>query len=174
MSHATTVGHEDNLEPITTVRLTRHDIVAAARVLALLTNDDRMARMFEDANRPVPELAPLMTREELVERARKAFVRRRRRARFFGPDLFGEPAWDMLLALYVTEPMGPRNTIGRLVKYADLSATTAIRWINALEEGGLITRSQHPTDQRSVHVELTDHARRLLDSYFSETILSEV
>ena len=48
-------------------------------------------------------------RDALVERAHKVFVARARRSRHFNSAMFGEAAWDMLLALYVTEKSKARH-----------------------------------------------------------------
>ena len=47
--------------------------------------------------------------------ARSILAERRRRASFFDPTIFGEPAWDILLALYGDERTHGRQTIGQLV-----------------------------------------------------------
>ena len=80
--------------------------------------------------------------------------------------MFGEPAWDILLALYVNEP-GQRQTISRLAETANASKSTALRWLEHLERHGLVRREDHPHDRRTVFVELTDAGRGKLDFYFA-------
>jgi DNA-binding MarR family transcriptional regulator len=97
-------------------------------------------------------------------------MNRRRRNQIFGSNLFGEPAWDMLLSLYITEAMGPRNTVGRLVAFSGVSMTTALRWLGVLEANRFIERVDHPTDGRSALISLSQTGLTALDAYFSETL----
>ncbi len=84
--------------------------------------------------------------------------------------MFGEPAWDMLLILYI-EQGGPQLTMGRLARIAGASATTALRWIEYLEGQGLTRRQSHPTDRRTFFVRITDRGLQALDLYFSEAFM---
>ena len=108
----------------------------------------------------------VISRAVLIEVAREELARRRRRAKVLPEDMFGEPAWDILLQLYV-EQQGRHLTIARLTSYLELPATTVLRWLNYLQEKQLIRREGHPTDQRSVIVELTTNAIEAVDTYFS-------
>lgn len=83
--------------------------------------------------------------------------------------MFGEPGWDMLLILYTSEH-DARLKVSDLVTVARTPASTGLRWLNYLESQQLVARHSHPTDRRVGLVELTDKARRALDSYFSETL----
>jgi hypothetical protein len=49
---------------------------------------------------------PAPDSEQLSRLARNAYKDRRRRDRLFGPDLFAEPAWDMLLDLLASRSEG--------------------------------------------------------------------
>jgi DNA-binding MarR family transcriptional regulator len=106
----------------------------------------------------------------LLDRAKKIFADRRRRARFFDVGMFGEPAWDILLVLYISEQEGGRQTISRLTENAGSPSTTILRWLYALEERGLVARESHPNDLRKIFVELTERGRDALESYFFETL----
>jgi DNA-binding MarR family transcriptional regulator len=105
----------------------------------------------------------------LVEQARKAFANRAQRSRFFNGNMFGEAAWDMLLALYVTEMSGARHTVSGLVNLSGVSPTTALRWLNFLEQEELVARRPNPLDGRVCFIEITEKAQEALDAYFSET-----
>jgi len=105
----------------------------------------------------------------LVEEARKTFANRAQRSRFFSGIMFGEAAWDMLLALYVTELSEARHTVSGLVDLSGVPQTTALRWLNYLEQEQLVARRPNPLDGRVFFVEITAKAREALDAYFSET-----
>ena len=160
--------HQQPDEHELTVTLTRKDLSAARRLLRILVGIDRsIATALEnDARPPQPFVGD---REILVERARVVFRNRRRRSKIFGSSMFGEAAWDMLLALYIMERSGPRHTVGDVMKLSGTPTTTANRWLAFLVSHGLVQREEHPTDRRTSFAKLTDLARTKMDEYFSET-----
>jgi DNA-binding MarR family transcriptional regulator len=87
----------------------------------------------------------------------------------FSAGMFGEPAWELLLNLYVMDIDGPRLTIGALIETAECPQTTALRWLHYLQDQGLIVKQEHPGDARTAFVRLTDKARLALDQYLSKT-----
>jgi DNA-binding MarR family transcriptional regulator len=85
--------------------------------------------------------------------------------------MFGEPAWEMLLLLYIADGEA-RVGISRLGELAGASKTTALRWLDYLEGQKLIQRDTHPTDRRTVFVGLSDKGRRAIEAYLSGTLPS--
>jgi DNA-binding MarR family transcriptional regulator len=108
----------------------------------------------------------------LTERARQELNNRRRRARIFPGAMFGEPAWDMLLILYL-EHVRSRITVSQLTRESGAAQTTALRWIEYLESQQLIRRYAHPTDRRIAYLDLTDKAIQSLETFLSETLSAE-
>lgn len=111
---------------------------------------------------------PAATRSEpITERDVRALIElRRKRDRFFGAELFADPAWDILLELYASYLMQQRITISRLCLAAAVPSTTALRWIAQLEKLGFIERRQDPMDARRYFCSLTIAARESMDAYF--------
>ena len=109
-----------------------------------------------------------------AQQVRSTIKSRRLREDVFGENLFGEPAWDMLLALYILDVSGQRQTTGTLMHFSGAPVTTARRWLDYLVENGFAQRAHHPTDQRILFVSLTAKGRGALDLYYSETIETEV
>ncbi|HWT31290.1 MAG TPA: hypothetical protein VN240_09735 [Propylenella sp.] len=72
--------------------------------------------------------------------ARRLYGERRQRDRYFGIDLFGEPAWDILLDLYISRCEGRTVSTKRACIGAATTASTAIRWLRRLEEAKLVRR----------------------------------
>jgi DNA-binding MarR family transcriptional regulator len=139
-----------------TVNFTREDREDAARLLTLIIGKaraDQTVRQFETV--PV---------------ARALLDDRKRRSAIFNPGMFGEPAWELLLNLYINDRAGPRLTIGKLIQVAGLPQSTSLRWLDYLEDQRLIVRNEHPTDARTAFVELTDKAREALASYLSQML----
>jgi DNA-binding MarR family transcriptional regulator len=112
---------------------------------------------------------PESNRGMLLARARQAFADRRRRIGFFGDTMFGEPAWDMLLILYM-DSHAQRHTIASLTRATGAAPSTVLRWLGPLESLDLIVRIENPLDARTVIVALTEKAEKALDTYFSETL----
>jgi DNA repair protein RadC len=81
--------------------------------------------------------------------------------------MFGEPAWDMLVALYVADAAGRDVSVSGLAEWSECPRTTGLRWLAFLEKEGLIRRRSHPSDRRMYFSELAEDARRALDEFFS-------
>lgn len=92
---------------------------------------------------------------------------RRNRGEFFNPDLFADPAWDMLLELQLAEISQRRVSVSKLCMASNSPLTTGLRWISALERKGLVTKFKHPTDGRIVFVRLSDAGRAAMDAFLS-------
>lgn len=158
-----------------TVTLTERDLRAASRLLSVLAGleDDRGKELTKIVDNAGPTL-PNCDREQLMERARQTFANRSKRSQFFHRVMFGEPAWDMLLALYVTEKTGARHTVSGLLNLSGVPPTTALRWLDFLRKNQLVTRRSNPTDRRVYYIELSEDGRRALDAYFSATMAAEI
>jgi DNA-binding MarR family transcriptional regulator len=91
---------------------------------------------------------------------------RRNRDRFFGGDLFADPAWDILLELYAATLGQFRVSVGSLCVAAAVPPTTALRWINHLEVKGMIVRRSDPTDGRRQFLMLSNQAIEAMSAYF--------
>lgn len=143
-----------------TVSLTDRDLKDAARLLRLLA---------DPASPPTGQLDPSprrpQDRETLIAKARMVLDCRRQREHFFNRNMFGEPAWDILLMLYVAEPSSGRLTMSRLAEWVGAPPTTVARWVKFLEEERLVERKPHPTDRRTVFISLLQKGRAALDSY---------
>jgi DNA-binding MarR family transcriptional regulator len=88
--------------------------------------------------------------------ARRLYRQRRRRDRYFPANLFAEPAWDILLDLYVAQAEGRATTTSSACIGAAVPQTTGLRWLTRLEDEGLVRRSTSAGDERMRLVTLTD------------------
>lgn len=91
---------------------------------------------------------------------------RRLRDRFFDPELFADPGWDIMLDLYAADGEEQRVSVSSLCIAAAVPPTTALRWITNMTERGLLVRRQDPDDARRVFIELAETTRAQLDGYF--------
>ncbi len=95
-------------------------------------------------------------------------MRRRRAASFDNPELFGEPAWDILLDLYIAYASDHPVSVTSACIGAAVPATTALRHLGQLCDEGLILREHDPRDQRRIHVRLSELGVARMEAYFSE------
>lgn len=102
--------------------------------------------------------------ERAVEVARLEIEARRRRRRVFGEDdgLLGDPIWDALLELFVAETDGRSVSTTSLVLAMHLPPSTGLRWIDHMEEKGLLTRIVDERDRRRCLNRPTERARSLV------------
>ena len=99
---------------------------------------------------------------------RRIIRQRQLRARFFDGDLFGDPAWDMLLDLTAARAEHARVSVTSLCIASGVPPTTALRWIGQMTEGGLLERIEDETDRRRAFITLTDKAADGMARYFAE------
>jgi hypothetical protein len=92
---------------------------------------------------------------------------RRLRDRFFANELFADPAWDILLDLKAAAQEGQKVSVSSLCIAAAVPPTTALRWITAMTESGMLVRRQDPDDARRVFIDLSDDTNAKLDDYFA-------
>lgn len=133
------------------VVVTRQDVSDARRLLALLAAAD----------------APIDRAHEVrLDRARAVLALRESRERFFGRAMLAGPAFDLLVALYVMEE-GERASVRWLAERARVTNSTALRWLEYLENKGFVTRRRVMVDSRVSVADLTQEGRATLDEFFS-------
>lgn len=80
---------------------------------------------------------------------------RRARERNLPADLLGEPAWDILLDLFIAKSRGQRVSVTSVCIASQVPATTGLRWIGLLQAEGLILRDDDSTDRRRAFLRLS-------------------
>lgn len=109
------------------------------------------------------------------ELARQAYADRRRRPKIFAnEDLFGEPAWDILLDLFIAAKERRRVSVTSACIGSAVPSTTALRWITLLEKQGLLLREADTSDARRIYVKLTAKGYAAMVEYFSQVSRSIV
>lgn len=150
--------------------LARRLIAAANELLATAYElGSRQAREANDAS-SVAKLADLHRDDPMwLLIARQTYRDRRRREEIFrDADLFGEPAWDILLDLFIAAKEGKRISITSACIGAAAPSTTALRWLNILERESLIEREGDAHDMRRSYVRLTAAGYAKMLEYFNE------
>jgi DNA-binding MarR family transcriptional regulator len=105
---------------------------------------------------------------ELRQLAQEIFRSRQRRAAMFrDDDLFGEPAWDIFLALYTAEEAQHELSVTDVCGAAGVPMATGLRWIGRLEKKGWIYRTPDPVDRRRFWLLLTERASTVMSDYLA-------
>jgi len=95
---------------------------------------------------------------DLIQLAERLYKTRRARERFFPSDLFAEPAWDLLLDLYIAHHRKRVVSTSGACIAAGVPQSTGLRWLEKLETASLIIRTPCPIDHRLVLITLTDES----------------
>ena len=98
---------------------------------------------------------------------RRIIRQRQKRACFFDPNLFADPAWDILLDLTAAKAEKIRVSVSSLCIASGVPATTALRWISQMVESGLLVRVEDTQDRRRAFIELSDRAVDGVARYFA-------
>jgi DNA-binding MarR family transcriptional regulator len=91
--------------------------------------------------------------------AARALLASRRKMEQFFPELFADPARDMLLDLFVAAEEGREMSVTSCCVAAMVPATTALRWLSLLKEQGLVLEEPDKRDRRQKLLHLAPYAR---------------
>lgn len=78
---------------------------------------------------------------------------------FFDAELFADPAFDMLLFVFLEQEAGRTVETSACYRASGVPRTTAVRWINMLVANGMFESAPHPTDRRLALLSLSEGAR---------------
>jgi DNA-binding MarR family transcriptional regulator len=130
-----------------------------------------MSRSEEERARDGGDVAGAESdRAATVGRARQLLGLRRLREEMLGANLFADPAWDLLLHLYVQAAAGHQVAISALCAAAQVRPTTGLRWINLLVDAGLLEKSADPADARRVFISLAPGTEDRIRSILTEAL----
>ena len=147
---------------------------AARKVVRLPAGDDNLHQLLGELLHRVGELEvkaiesgkgpPSLgfSDDKLSALAVSIYRMRRQRQAYFEAALFAEPAWDMLLDLFINQVRGARVSTTSLCLAAGVPHATGIRWIRTLREHGLLRRFRAPDDARLMLIEITPKGYQLM------------
>lgn len=82
------------------------------------------------------------------------------------PDLFGDPAWEMLVDLFLHEGQGKDLSIGALCVPVGLPTSSALRLVQKLCDAAIVERIDDPVDGRRSIIRLAPAISHRLRAYF--------
>ncbi len=117
---------------------------------------------------PSTENAP--SGQALADRARAIYDARRRRDLMFGATrtLFHDPAWDMLLDLFVQGEEHQPVSVSSACVASTAPLSTALRCLKAMERKGVITLQRDPFDKRRRFVSLSRDMHHRIAGWLAE------
>lgn len=155
------------------LNISNHDAAEIGRLLRLLTPSENTVSGLMKSVRLLEQSATHHAHSDarsLMSAARQIYAGRRARSRYFPESFFGEPAWDMLLALYATGDDSRRQSVSNLLDLASCPPTTALRHLASLEQEGMVERTPHPTDGRVFFVSMTSKGREAIEAYLASVL----
>ena len=102
-------------------------------------------------------------RRPLAQLALLLYRFRRFREGLFPGDLFADPAWDILLNLYIAETLDEPVSVTSASIAAAAPPSTGLRYVKRLEEVGIIARALDPEDRRRAFLRLTPLGTRQVE-----------
>jgi len=129
-----------------------------------LAGEPAVNATLEDTNRP---------RLGRVDLARLMLWCRELLEREVATDLFADPAFNILLTLYVSRAEGRDVSTSGACTASGVPTTTALRWINALARRGMVHKRSLPSDRRFTYLELSSETADALERFF-DRILNRV
>jgi DNA-binding MarR family transcriptional regulator len=105
---------------------------------------------------------------DMLAFARRMISERSRRFQYFDGHLFSDPAWDIMLELFVAEIEMREVPVTNLCFTSNVPDTTVLRWIKSLCHEELVVRHKDKVDKRRVLVQLTRPAADAMRRYIEE------
>ncbi len=116
--------------------------------------------------------SPFIASEERVvraiERVRATVELRKRRDARWGTAIFGEPAWEILLDLFLERAEQRKTNSMSAATASRAPVTTALRYLGILEKRGLITKRVARHDMRVHYVQLADDTFQWMVELFAD------
>ena len=151
------------------IKIIDHIIVGASQVRHIgpknpTSSDDHAGSAF-----PLRATSPDQDEGSLaLANAKRALRRRILRRQLLGHDaLFGEPAWDMLIDLFIHQGEGKPVSTSSICIASGVPITTALRLLQRLCEVGLLIRAADPDDGRRNLVRIAPNVAHRLTAFFA-------
>lgn len=145
-------------------RSTRERLRELAHEISLLAAEQEEDRIPALIRNPKPSGEDYRDTWWLTE-ATKLREFRRLREKHFPAYFFGEPAWNMLIDLFIEDIQGRRVSVTSAGIASRGPPTTALRWIALMHGEGLVERQASATDRRRTWLSLTPKGSSMIKKY---------
>ena len=131
---------------------------------------DEIARRLDELLRAMADVAPpAEARADLqaagLDTARRFWRARRERDRIFGTALAPDPAWDILLDLFIAAGEGREVTVASVSAATVLPPPLVLRCIAHLAEARLVTCQAQTSSEKIMFLTLTERAVAMIAEY---------
>lgn len=106
----------------------------------------------------------------LLKTAERMILERKSRNAYFSNMPFGEPAWDILLDLFVAHARGRSISVSSACLAANVPPTTALRNTAYLESEGALERHASKTDARVFYLSLSPSTLTSMRAYLRQIV----
>jgi len=127
--------------------------------------DRQTRKLIEDAERAVA-----MHHADLTEFARQILAGRKQRERFFDPVLFSNPAWDILLNLYLADADGQSVDLFESCGPSAVPHGVALRWLAYLKQEEMVIEIPDPAQTGRTVIQLSEQTRLTISAYLGSLI----
>lgn len=110
----------------------------------------------------------MQEKEAFAAIAQSEFHSRQRRNNLIRHDLFAEPAWDILLLLYVAHYRDQAMEVCRICSAISVAPTTALRWIGQLLDRDLATHLPPESSTQDVRIALSQDGIEEMERYLRD------
>ncbi len=138
------------------------------------TNDDQptsLISLVEQARSLAKQIEDSADISVIIDRLSIEIEARKLRNDIFGSELFGEPAWDILLDLFCAYKSNSAITVTSACIAGNCPQTTALRYLDKLQIQGLIKRERDHVDCRRTYVSLTPAGVNKMSRWLDNTKL---
>jgi DNA-binding MarR family transcriptional regulator len=97
--------------------------------------------------------------------AERIYRSRRDRERMFADSIFADPAWDLLLDLFIRSERNEQVSISSACHASSVPEATALRYLKVLTEKKYVERISHPNDKRSTTLKMTPICTNLMTEF---------
>lgn len=105
------------------------------------------------------------TPTDLTTYVERVIKTRQNRSKYFDPELFAGPSWDILLELAAAGLKGQSLPTSSACATSNAPLSTALRYVNQLVEAGLVRRQIDPADKRRSLLDLEPQAMESMRRY---------
>lgn len=133
------------------------------RLAASLSSLESQVFALQQRTTPAPD------QSTPLQRAKEYIHKRRSRERMFGStELFADPAWNILIDLFIASEERKAISVSSACIASSVPTATALRWIKLLENDGHVSRVDDRSDVRLSLLYLSEAATDKLRRYFSD------